>query len=137
MSSLGRSGRIASFLVLPAAVVAMLSFVAFRHSATIVLPQGTPSNPLQIPPGWPAPPVPADNAITPEKFVLGRQLFYETGLSGDNNTSCGSCHNPRISFAARGPHGGAFGDTSKPARNVPRLLNLAYDTVFTWDGHIH
>src|SRR5581483_8502442 len=124
----------ARFLALPAALIAIVSLVAFRgtpmHSTSGV-------NPLVLPAGWPMPMVPADNPITQEKFVLGRQLFYETALSGDGKTSCATCHNSYKSFAAGGAHAGAFGDSSRPARTVPRLMNLAYDTTLTWDGHIH
>ena len=125
------------FLFVPVALVTVASFVAFRHSAVVKLPMGTLSgNPLVLPVGWPAPPVPADNPITNEKFVLGRFLFYETALSHDGMTSCGTCHNSYQSFGSHGPHVGSDGDSGRPFRNVPRLVNVAYDTVLTWDGHI-
>ena len=104
------------------------------------MPPHTLGTPLVVPAGWPQPPVPANNPITTEKFVLGRQLFYETMLSGDGQTSCSSCHDVYVSFASAstttGSHSGAFGVQSTPARDVPRLMNVAYDTVLTWDGHI-
>jgi cytochrome c peroxidase len=131
-----RVRRAIPFLLLPAVLLCLVSVVAFRTPAVHSFSPHTLSIPLQLPPGWEMPPVPADNPITNEKFVLGRQLFYEVALSGDGKTSCGTCHNSYLSFAARGSHGGAFGDTSKPARMVPRLINVAYDTVLTWDGHI-
>jgi cytochrome c peroxidase len=51
-------------------------------------------------------------------------------------TSCGTCHHSYLSFSAGGGHVGASGDSNKPFRDVPRLMNVAYDTVLTWDGHI-
>src|SRR5581483_9937551 len=91
----------ARFLALPAALIAIVSLVAFRgtpmHSTSGV-------NPLVLPAGWPMPMVPAANPITQEKFVLGRQLFYETALSGDGKTSCATCHNSYKSFAAGGTY---------------------------------
>ena len=133
----GRSRR-CGFLLVPAAVVAGVAFTGFRHTGVQSLPAHSLSDPLVLPAGWPMPPVPADNPITEEKFVLGRQLFYERMLSGDNQTSCGTCHDPYQSFASStGSHVGAFGVASQPTRNVPRLVNLAYDTVFFWDGHAH
>ncbi len=134
-----RSRRVAPYLLLPVALLAMVSFVAFRHPSALSSPAHSLSNPLVLPAGWPAPPVPADNPITAEKFTLGRYLFYETALSGDGKTSCSSCHDVYVSFASAGSagsHSGAFGVQSKPARMVPRLENVAYDTVLTWDGHI-
>jgi cytochrome c peroxidase len=123
------------YLLLPIAMLAVISFVAFRPTA-LSLPAHALSNPLVLPPGWSAPPTPADNPITAEKFTLGRYLFYETALSGDSKTSCSSCHNSYLSFEAGGSHSGAFAFQSEPARMVPRLMNIGYDTVLTWDGHI-
>ena len=37
-----------------------------------------------VPAGFPMPPIPADNPVTPEKVQLGRNLFYEVKLSTDN-----------------------------------------------------
>ncbi|HET6399759.1 MAG TPA: cytochrome c peroxidase [Candidatus Kapabacteria bacterium] len=132
-----RAGRFV-FLLVPVAVLAIVAFSGFRHSALLSVPDHSLSNnPLVLPPNWPAPPVPADNQITQEKFVLGRQLFYETMLSGDNKTSCATCHNPNLSFSSHGVQAGAFNNTTVPHRIVPRLVNLAYDTVLFWDGHAH
>ena len=36
--------------------------------------------------------IPADNALTPEKAALGRQLFFDERLSVDGSKSCYSCH---------------------------------------------
>jgi len=128
----------APYLFIPVALVIVASFVAFRHAAVISLPDGVLSgSPLVLPAGWPMPPIPADNPITNEKFVLGRQLFYEVGMSHDGMTSCGTCHNSFLSFSSKGPHVGSDGDSGRPFRNVPRLVNVAYDSVLTWDGHIH
>ena len=33
-----------------------------------------------------------ENPITKEKARLGRRLFFETMLSGDDTLSCGNCH---------------------------------------------
>src|SRR5437867_3759350 len=129
-SSIGSiSRRALPYLLLPVGILGVLSVVAFRKPL---------SSPLQIPQGWPAPWVPADNPITAEKFELGRQLFYEVELSGDRKTSCGTCHNPKASFGnlKGGAHVGAFNHSSVPARNVPRIVNVAYDSVITWDGHL-
>src|SRR5678815_4097085 len=36
--------------------------------------------------------IPADNAMSPEKVALGRQLFFDERLSVDGSRSCYSCH---------------------------------------------
>ena len=33
-----------------------------------------------------------DNPISQEKIALGKELFFDTSLSLDNNISCASCH---------------------------------------------
>ena len=40
----------------------------------------------------PAPPVPAENPITPDRAVLGKILFWDEQLSSDNTMACGTCH---------------------------------------------
>mgnify|MGYP001218557116 CR=1 FL=1 len=44
---------------------------------------------------------PHENPVTPEKVLLGKMLFWEEQLSGDDSMACGSCHQPE--------HGGADG----------------------------
>jgi cytochrome c peroxidase len=95
------------------------------------------ASPLVLPAGWHAPLVPADNPITEDKFILGRQLFYEKELSGDGKISCGTCHQQSLSFSDTIPGmSGAFG-VSNTIRHAPRLVNVAYDSVLFWDGHAH
>jgi cytochrome c peroxidase len=78
-------------------------------------------------------PVPADNALTPEKVAVGRLLFFDPILSLDRTVSCSSCHQPT--------HG--FGDTTSVSmgiegrlgtRNSPTLLNRVFGQRFFWNG---
>lgn len=43
---------------------------------------------------------PAGNPITDDGATLGRVLFYDVRLSGDNSVSCGTCHRQENGFAA-------------------------------------
>ena len=84
--------------------------------------------PLDFPP-----PVPADNPQTPAKIALGKQLFFDPRLSGDNKTSCSTCHRPDKAFSdgrerGQSPAGKDLG------RSTPGLLNVAYLKSFFWDG---
>lgn len=36
--------------------------------------------------------------MTPEKIELGRLLFFDKRLSGDNSISCATCHMPALAF---------------------------------------
>lgn len=86
-----------------------------------------------VPDGFPAPVVPADNPMTPEKVDLGRHLFYEKQLSYNGTQSCGSCHQQALGFADGLPL--ALGSTGEiHPRNAMGLTNVAYAQRLTW-GH--
>lgn len=79
-------------------------------------------------------PFPASNPYTPEKAALGKALYFDPRLSGNQNMNCASCHNP--SFGWEVPLKGAIGaQNTMLARNAPTVLNLAWgkDRYF-WDG---
>jgi cytochrome c peroxidase len=42
--------------------------------------------------------IPEDNPLTEEAFQLGRKLFYDPRLSGNNAVSCSSCHLQALAF---------------------------------------
>ncbi len=89
---------------------------------------------LQIPAGLPEMPIPADNPMTVEGVALGRRLFYDEILSGDNTQSCASCHKQEFGFSDdnRFSEGitGALGN-----RQAMALINLGWNTRgFFWDG---
>lgn len=74
----------------------------------------------------------ADHSAT-DKTALGRHLFFDPILSGNNAVSCATCHKPQFAFADDKPISrGATEKTS--ARNVPSLFNVAYYTSLFWDG---
>lgn len=90
---------------------------------------------LEIPKGFPAPVIPADNAMTKRRVALGKKLFFDPILSLDSSISCGSCHSPSL----------AFSDTNKFSigvqnrigeRNASSLSNVAYQQSFFWDGGV-
>jgi cytochrome c peroxidase len=92
----------------------------------------TPYN-LEIPEGFPQPLIPADNPLTVEGVELGRRLFYDERLSGDNSMSCASCHFPQLAFsdttATSVGIDGIFG-----IRNAMPIFNLAWSPYLFWDG---
>ncbi len=88
---------------------------------------------LEIPSHFPDMPIPADNPMTEEGVALGRKLFYEKKLSGDNSMSCGTCHAPASAFSD--PNQFSTGiDGSVGTRNSMALINLGWDSFFFWDG---
>jgi len=91
---------------------------------------------LEIPSHFPDMPIPADNPMTEEGVLLGRMLFYETQLSGNNTISCGTCHAPASAFSD--PNQFSTGiDGIQGTRNSMVLMNLGWQTSFFWDGRSH
>ena len=84
-----------------------------------------------LPAGFPTPWGPADNPMTAEKGVVGRHLFYDKRLSGNETYACSSCHDQKKGFA----DGLAFpvGSTGMHVpRNSMSLANLGYLATYTW-----
>lgn len=78
----------------------------------------------------PLPPAPAARA---EEVALGRQLFFDPRLAGDESVSCAECHNPDKAYSDG--WGLAFGYSSALYfRNTPSLLNAARKPHLYWDG---
>lgn len=88
-------------------------------------PLGTPDRKtIEYPDG--APPSAAE-------IALGTQLYFDNRLSGNQAESCASCHNPDLGMGdglarGQGSRGNQLG------RNTPHIYNLAWSTVFFWDG---
>ncbi|MEA2463617.1 MAG: cytochrome c peroxidase [Acidobacteriota bacterium] len=81
----------------------------------------------------PALPDDPENPITPAKFELGRQLFEDARLSGDESISCASCHPKEMGYADATPLSEGAGGELMP-RHTPTLLNSAYYRYINWDG---
>jgi cytochrome c peroxidase len=110
-------------------VVAAL-FLASCSSSTRVV--GT-AVAIEAPLGLPPVPIPADNPPTGDSVALGRKLFFDARLSGDDTVSCATCHNPQLSFTDGLP--GSKGIGKKIGRrNAPTVLNAAYYPTLFWDG---
>lgn len=86
-------------------------------------------------------PDPADNPTTPAKVALGRALFFDPILSGNQDVACATCHHPRFGWgdgrpAPIGVGGVGLGPgrmlrapTPFPplVRNAPTLLNVGFN----------
>jgi cytochrome c peroxidase len=79
--------------------------------------------------------IPFSNPQTVEGVALGKKLFFDPILSGDNSQSCSSCHNPVNSFTDNSQFSAGV-DGVLGNRNAMPLINLAfnYDDFFAWDG---
>ncbi len=76
------------------------------------------------------------NPVTPAGFALGKMLFFDSTLSADRLTSCGSCHMPASAFTHH-EHDFSHGlNGALTKRNAPPLFNLAWNSSFMWDGGV-
>jgi cytochrome c peroxidase len=88
---------------------------------------------LEIPSHFPDMIIPVENPMTVEGVELGRRLFYEKRLSGDNSISCGTCHAPSSAFSD--PNRFSTGiDGIQGNRNSMALVNMGWNDFFFWDG---
>ncbi|MGZ0174243.1 MAG: cytochrome-c peroxidase [Planctomycetales bacterium] len=76
---------------------------------------------------------PKDNPTTPAKVELGKKLFFDPRLSGDNKMSCATCHMPDKAYSdglalSPGADGKLLG------RNTQTCLNVGFFETFFWDG---
>ena len=65
---------------------------------------------------------------------LGKQLFFETGISGNNKISCATCHDPAKYFTDALPQSIAFDGHSHVQRNAASLLYAGFQYRQFWDG---
>lgn len=67
------------------------------------------------------------------KAELGKLLFFDPILSGNQEISCSSCHKPEFAFADNVPL--SFGtDSQKTTRNTPTAMNVAGHSAYFYDG---
>ncbi|MFK7984802.1 MAG: MbnH family di-heme enzyme [Sandaracinaceae bacterium] len=84
-----------------------------------------------LPAGFPTPFVPADNPMSEAKVELGRRLFYDPALSGNETQSCASCHAQNLAFTdGLEVSTGSTGDLTP--RSSMSLANIAYAPRLTW-----
>jgi cytochrome c peroxidase len=123
-----------------AAVLMLLVFV-FSCKKDVVKPTPIPPQPSDGPTAyeWEDPLffqqmlIPGDNPFTVEGIALGRELFYDKRLSGDNTQSCASCHFQSNAFADTNRFSTGI-DGIEGTRQGMALINLGYQFDFFWDG---
>jgi cytochrome c peroxidase len=75
-----------------------------------------------------------DYLPTPERIALGKLLFFDPILSGNNSRSCGSCHNPEKAFADGLKTPFAIDNKTLLKRNTPTLLYSVFQAKQFWDS---
>lgn len=116
-------------------LASVLFLVACRRDEALVQQEANPAYHVQLAPGAPALPVPAENPLTVAGVQLGKALFFDKRLSNPAIVSCGDCHLPGKAFAdtltfSIGSNG------SLGFRNSPTLGNVAYQQRLFMDGGV-
>ncbi len=101
----------------------------------IVVPASSCGTPYEVvlPPFTPPMPIPEDNPLTVEGIELGRHLFYEKMLSGNNTLACAGCHLQQKAFADVNTFSVGI-DGFEGTRTAMPIANLAYSGKLFWDG---
>ena len=77
----------------------------------------------------------ADNPSTPERVALGRLLFWDPILSGQQDVACATCHHPAFGYSdgldlSIGANGAGLGPSRAfIAGHTPRLVKRNSQTV--------
>lgn len=72
--------------------------------------------------------------IETKRKDLGKLLFFDPILSGNNERACASCHLPEMAFTDGQKTSLAFDKMNHLERNSPSLMNSVYNTRFFWDA---
>ncbi|MEP7164538.1 MAG: cytochrome c peroxidase [Ferruginibacter sp.] len=76
-----------------------------------------------------------DEATLAEIRSVGKLLFYDPILSGNNKRSCASCHKPTEYFTDTGRFTSLQFETAQSLlRNTPSLINVVYNHLLMLDG---
>ncbi len=86
-----------------------------------------------VPEDTPVPRLPEGVTMSAEKVELGRHLFYDVRLSGNETQSCASCHRQELAFTDAEVV--AIGSTGQlHPRNSMGLTNIGYQPALTWSN---
>ncbi len=85
----------------------------------------------------PAPfaPLPGTTTPDPGRVELGRMLFFDTRLSGNDTLSCAVCHDPARAWTDGAALSAGY-PGSRYFRNTPTLLNVVHGRYVYWDGRL-
>lgn len=109
------------------ALAAMLAMAVLASSAN-----AAGERPAGLAPLGP-PPIPANNATTPEKVELGKMLFFDPILSGNYAMPCSACHLPDAGWAVQDRISFGYPGTTH-WRNSQTIVNSAYYSKLFWAG---
>ena len=115
--------------------ISLIGYQSCKPDEPVECPPGEVVIPyeLEIPRGFPTMDIPQDNPMTVQGVELGRALFYDVRLSGDNTQACATCHISQVAYSDSNRFStgidGSIGD-----RNAMAVVNLGYAFSLFWDG---
>ncbi|WP_436490487.1 cytochrome-c peroxidase [Chitinophaga sp. ARDCPP14] len=71
---------------------------------------------------------------TENEKALGKRLFFEKALSGNNTRHCGTCHRPELYFSDGLRTSRTLDNKTMVRRNAPGLTYTAFQYAQFWDG---
>lgn len=83
--------------------------------------------------GEPIVPLPTSMPLAQAKVALGKQLFHDTRLSGDETMSCASCHSLKKGGTDQAVSSTGIRGQIGPI-NAPTVFNALYNHRQFWDG---
>jgi cytochrome c peroxidase len=78
--------------------------------------------------------LPNQRVRSTEMIKLGKTLFFEKALSGNNSRSCATCHEPAKYFTDQLTRNQSMTSHTVLKRNTPSLFYVAYQQAQFWDG---
>jgi cytochrome c peroxidase len=78
-----------------------------------------------------------DYKTTKEKIELGKLLFNDPVLSGNNSRSCASCHHADKAFTDGLEKAISLDGLNMVKRNTPTLANIAFQRSFFYDSRVN
>ncbi len=94
-----------------------------------------PAYEFDLPATFPSPRVPEDNPMSDARVELGRHLFYDSRLSGNETQSCATCHVQALAFTDGRAQGlGSTGDMHP--RGSMSLANVGYAATMNWSNPV-
>ncbi len=75
--------------------------------------------------------------VTASQIALGKMLFFDPILSGNNKRACAGCHKPEMAFTDGLPKSMAFDFQGSVSRNAPSIINSAIQGNLFWDSRVN
>nr|WKN35641.1 cytochrome c peroxidase [Tunicatimonas sp. TK19036] len=75
--------------------------------------------------------------VSSEVVALGKKLFFEPRLSGNDSRSCASCHQPEKAFTDGLSKSSTLDGHGETSRNAPTLVNSTFQRLQFYDSRIN